>query len=54
MKDLSNLTLRMPRDRLAIFTAICALNKISASDVLRDAVENYIKANKDVLKNCEP
>lgn len=43
------LTLRMDAQKLAIFTALCALNRTTASDVLREAVEAYIDANKDKI-----
>lgn len=43
------LTLRMDAQKLAIFTALCALNQKSASEVLREAVEAYIERYKDKI-----
>lgn len=47
MQKQATFTVRLDPEKLVIFNAICTLNQVSGSDVLRQAIDKYIAENKE-------
>lgn len=45
-------TLRVDRDKWALFSAVAALKGVTVSDALRDMVDGYIRDNGSMLSQA--